>query len=122
MIEVTNRKEYFQLAGQVAYYLATKSAAKKKNFDSVIDIDKTRTVEKLQQKLIELKKKREHKLSLANKDFKKAFELLLSFELDGKITTKDRMQYVLGTVKENIFYKKDEQKEEKERKTVTKVV
>lgn len=115
MVKIDNRDDYFVLAGQVAYYLASQSAAKEKTFDLVIDIDSVKTVEKLRNKLIILKKSRDHALSLASKEFKKAIELLLSYELDEKITNRDKTKYVLGTVQENVFYQKKEKKNDEEK-------
>ena len=103
--KIENDKQYYFLAGQVAYYLLNQSKAEKLTQDVTEPFIKANTVKKLKDELKFLHQKYSYDMYLKYSKFNNVFSQLLLQEPEEKI--KDNKDILLaGLLANNLFYEK----------------
>lgn len=104
--KIETDKQYYFLAGQVAYYLLSHSKADKLMQDVTEPFIKANNVKKLKDELKLLYEKYSYDIYLKNSKFNNAFSQLLEGEPEEKI--KDNKEIILaGLLANNLFYSKN---------------
>lgn len=94
--------QYSFLAGQIAYYLMSKSKASNKNHDLVERVVNYTTVEAVNGELKYWFKRYGHAIILDHRRFNKAFSMVLAYDKESRI---DEDIFLAGYLGDNIFYK-----------------
>lgn len=98
-----SEEEFFFLAGQLSYLLLYNSAASSKNYGMAEPILKVRNVEQLKKRIQELFKAYSHAIRFGHLAFRNGMAMFLGFEIEERITAKNKSLLIAGLLANNIF-------------------
>lgn len=116
---IENDKEFYILAGQLAYYLMYQSKAKHRSIGMFEEIVNVNNGANIKTKLRELLKHYSHAISINNFKLLKATNILLDHEIEGRMSNIDSEALLYGITSENLFLEKKskEENDSEDRKT-----
>jgi CRISPR-associated protein Csh1 len=105
-------EEFYFTAGQLAYYIMQQSKSHNKNFGIFEPFLIVKNPTLLKRKLAEMFEIYKHAISIQNIKFKNAFGMVMGYEPEVKMTDHMKDLFLAGLLSNNIFYTKNENKEE----------
>ena len=107
--EIKDDEEWAYWAGQIAYFLVSRSKSKDKTFGLLEPFTNKSTTMLIKITLRELFEKYKHDISLANQKFKVIISKVLAYDIT-KSFMDLKIQFYVGTFDDNIIYLKKEEK------------
>ncbi|MFZ5351940.1 MAG: hypothetical protein ACOZCL_04340 [Bacillota bacterium] len=111
LVTCQSDEEFYFAAGQLAYYIMTRSEAKKKNIDMFEAFMRVKDSKRLKEKLEEMTLTYGHAIDMYNYRFKNSLAMVQGYETEGNFE-KYRDLFCAGLLCKNVIYTKKEKEAE----------
>ncbi len=108
-----NDEEFYFTAGQLAYFILSKSEAKKKNFDMAEPFLRAKGSSEIKKQLNYMFDRYKHAIRLYDTSFKNAMSMVRAYDAKGSYKEYEDI-FIAGLMARNMFYKSSENGMEKE--------
>jgi CRISPR-associated protein Csh1 len=108
-----NDEEFYFTAGQLAYFILSKSEAKKKNFDMAEPFLRAKGSSEIKKQLNYMFDRYKHAIRLYDTSFKNAMSMIRAYDTEGSYKEYEDT-FIAGLMARNMFYKSSENETEKE--------